>query len=326
DARHGIWSALVRSALMRLRRTEFHPLNWRPNLIILGGDYEKRPYLLELGSVIVQDRGIVTFVEMLTGDIAELAPEWRRMRRSLDERIHERSPNVFGRVEVVRDKYRGAVSIVQAYGIGHLEANTVMMGWPNKSDNMRQYVAMMRDLVTLDRSLLIVNYDARRKLGKMRRIDIWWGGLQGNGGLMLLLAYLITAHHQWRDAEVTVRTIVDNEHQLTTAQANIEQILRGARVAARPVVILRQARRISDIMHDQSRDADLAIAGLRIPSDDADAERFYERMNTLLDGMPTTILVHSARNFESEPVLFDEGVQPTPSRPNVPLDEEEAAE
>lgn len=326
DARHGIWSALVRSALMRLRRTEFHPLNWRPNLIILGGDYEKRPYLLELGSVIVQDRGIVTFVEMLTGDIAELAPEWRRMRRELDERIHERSPNVFGRVEVVTDKYRGAVSIVQAYGIGHLEANTVMMGWPNKSDNMPQYVGMMRDMVTLDRSLLIVNYDARRKLGKQRRIDIWWGGLQGNGGLMLLMAYLITAHHQWRDAEVTVRTIVENEHQLETAQANIEQILRGARVAARPVVILRQARKISDIMHEQSKDADLAIAGLRIPSDDADAERFYERMNTLLDGMPTTILVHSARNFESEPVLFDEGVQPTPSQPNTPPDEEEAAQ
>ena len=312
DARHGIWSALVRSALQRLRRTEFHPLNWRPNLIILGGDYEKRPYLLELGSVIVQDRGIVTFVEMLTGDIGELAPEWRRMRKSLDERIHERSPNVFGRVEVVTDKYRGAVSIVQAYGIGHLEANTVMMGWPNKSDNIAQYVAMMRDMVTLDRSLLIVNYDARRKLGKMRRIDIWWGGLQGNGGLMLLMAYLITAHHNWRDADVTVRTIVENEHQLATAQANIEQILRGARVAALPVVILRQARKISDIMHDQSKDADLAIAGLRIPSDDADAERFYDRMNTLLDGMPTTILVHSARNFESEPVLFDEGVQPTP--------------
>ncbi|MEM9694315.1 MAG: hypothetical protein AAGA56_17320, partial [Myxococcota bacterium] len=67
DARHGIWSALVRSALQRLRKTEYHALNWRPNLLILGGDHEKRPWLLQLGSIIVQDRGIVTFVHMLAG-------------------------------------------------------------------------------------------------------------------------------------------------------------------------------------------------------------------------------------------------------------------
>jgi solute carrier family 12 (sodium/potassium/chloride transporter), member 2 len=315
DARHGIWAALVRSALQRLRRTEFHPLNWRPNLLILGGDYEKRPWLLQLGSIIVQDRGIVTFVELLTGNIAELAPQWRKMRRELDERIQERSPNVFGRVEVVTDKYRGAVSVVQAYGIGHLEANTVMLGWPNKPDNVTAYVRMMRDMVALDRSLLIVNYDARRKLGRYRRIDIWWGGLQGNGGLMLLMAYLITAHHRWRDADVTVRTIVENETQRTTALDNIQGVLKGARVQAEPVVILRNKRSIADIMHSQSKDADLAIAGLRLPGDDDDAAKFFERMSRLLDGMPTTMLVHSARNFESEPVLFDDGAPPAaPSR------------
>ena len=98
DARHGIWSAIVRSALQRLRATEFHPLNWRPNLLILGGDYEKRPWLLQLGSIVVQDRGIVTFIELMTGDIEELAPSWRKERRALDERIHHQFPNVFARL------------------------------------------------------------------------------------------------------------------------------------------------------------------------------------------------------------------------------------
>ena len=58
DARHGIWSALVRSALFRLRRVHFHPSNWRPNLVIFGGSVEKRRHLLDLGSAIVQDRGV----------------------------------------------------------------------------------------------------------------------------------------------------------------------------------------------------------------------------------------------------------------------------
>lgn len=309
DARHGIWAAIVRSALQRLRQTEFHPLNWRPNLIILGGDYEKRPWLLQLGSVIVQERGIVTFVQMLGGDVEQLAPEWRRLRRDLDERIHDRFPNVFARVEVVGDKYDGAVAIAQAYGVGSLEANTVMLGWPRRLENRPGYVRMLRQLVALDRSLLIVHYNRATKLGKHRRIDVWWGGLQGNGGLMLLTAYLITAHNRWSGASVIIRTIVDDEAQRERALSGIQAITASARVQGEAVVLLRDGRTIAEIMHAESAGADLCIVGLRLPQV-GDVDPFFERMNTMLEGMPTTILVHSARTFESEPVLFADDALP----------------
>jgi len=318
DARHGIWAAIVRSALQRLRSTEYHALNWRPNLLILGGDYEKRHYLLTLGSSIVQERGIVTFVHLLTGNIQQLAPEWRTAKRELDQRIHERFPNVFGKVEVVADKYRGSVAVAQAYGIGKIEANTVMLGWLHREEPRERYVEMLRDLVSLDRSLLIVHYNRQRKFGKHRKIHIWWGGLQGNGGLMLLTAYLITAHHLWRNAEVTIRTVVDTEGQRSTAEAGIREVIASARVVAEPVVSLRNDRPIAEIMHEQSQSADLAIAGLRLPAPGTDVDHFFERMGVILSGMPSTILVHSARNFESEPVLFDDGAlsrrpEPPPS-------------
>ena len=324
DARHGIWAAIVRSALQRLRTTEYHALNWRPNLLILGGDYEKRPWLLSLGSAIVQERGIVTFVELLTGNIQELAGQWRTSKKELDARIHEKFPNVFAKVEVVTDKYRGAVSVAQAYGIGKIEANTVLLGWLHNTDKATAYVDMLRDLVSLDRSLLVVHYNKQRKFGKHRKIHVWWGGLQGNGGLMLLMAYLITAHHQWRNAEVTIRTVVDDEDQLRTAEDGIRQVMQSARVIAEPVVLLRQGRGIAEIMHEQSQSADLAIAGLRLPSQGADVDRFFSRMNEILSGMPTTILVHSARNFETEPVLFDD--PPASRRVDPSVKSEEAAQ
>ncbi len=308
DARHGIWAALVRSALQRLRKTEFHPLNWRPNLLILGGDYERRPWLLRLGSIIVQDRGLVTFVQMISGDIESSAEKWKKLRIDLDERLQEKYPNVFGRVDLVQDKYNGAVQIAQAYGIGNLEANTVMLGWPRREKDRVGYVRMLRELSSLDRSLLIVHYNHLRKLGKARRIDIWWGGLQGNGGLMLLSAYLITAHHEWRQAKVSVRTVVDDESQRRKAEEKIRGILASARVEGEPVVILREGRPIAEIMHEHSADADLAIAGLRLPQE-AGVDRFFDRMNTILSDMPTTLLVHSARDFDGEPVLFDQSIR-----------------
>ncbi|MCK5795568.1 MAG: amino acid permease, partial [Deltaproteobacteria bacterium] len=213
DARHGMWSALVRSALHRLRRVHFHPSNWRPNLIVMGGDHEKRSYLVELGSTIVQDHGIVTYFQLVQGEVDEHAASRQERLRRLDDQISERFPNVFSRVDVVNDIYRGVVTVAQSYGVASFEANTVMLGWPKKHEHLERYVTMLRDLVQLDRSLLIVNYNQARKFGDRRHIHIWWGGLQNNGGLMLLMAFLITAHHSWRNAEVTIMMIVSTEDE-----------------------------------------------------------------------------------------------------------------
>lgn len=310
DARHGIWSALVRSALQRLRRIDFHPLNWRPNVVVMGGDHEKRPYLLQLGSAIVQDRGVVTYFQLIKGAVAGHAKSRRTLQRLLDDRLEERFPNVFCRVDVVGDVYRGIVTIAQSYGVGSFEANTVMLGWLHKEEHRAPYVQMLRDLVDLDRSLLLVSYDQQRKLGDRRQIHIWWGGLQGNGGLMLLIAFLLTAHHDWRLAEVSLMTIVGDEEERREAEANIARVVDLGRVEATPRVILRDGRSIAEIIHAESERADLVLLGLALPSTDEGAvTSFFDRMNGLLDGMPTTMLVNSARNFEGEPVLFDQAAR-----------------
>ena len=69
-------------------------------------------------------------------------------------------------------------------------------------------------------------------------------------------------------------------------------------------MIMREGRPIPDVIHAGSAEADLTIIGFALPAPGADPDVFFERMDAILDGMPTTLVVHSARNFESEPVLF----------------------
>ena len=44
----------------------------------------------------------------------------------------------------------------------------------------------------------------RHEPGMTKRVDLWWGGLQNNGDLMLLLAHLLTLNAEWNDARVVV--------------------------------------------------------------------------------------------------------------------------
>lgn len=311
DARHGIWAALVRAALQRLRRADFHPQNWRPNLIILGGNPRKRPHLLHLGNCIVQDRGVVTYFHLVEGCVQELASTRKSLMENFDPVIADKFPNVFYRVDIVPEIYRGTVQTAQSYGLGSFETNSVMVGWPKKPERANNYVNMLRDLATLDRSLLLVSHNQDKGFGTGQQIHVWWGGLRGNGGLMLLIAFLITAHHQWRGANITLLTITENEEKQSAGERKLKKLLQSARIGAHTRVIRRDGQSLAHIMHRESASADLAIVGFALPKPDRDPTAFHQRMNEIVEGLPTTLLVHSARNFDSNPVLFDELDEPT---------------
>jgi len=313
DARHGIWSAMVRSSLHHLKDVKFHPLNWRPNLLILGGDPDRRTYLLRLGSAIVQERGIVSFAHLLRGDVQEHTHERKELIKRIGAQIADEFPNVFYRVDIVPEIYPGIVTLTQGYGVGSLESNSVMLGWPHKRERRAPFIRMLQDLVALDKSVLLVNHKGAQHIGQARQrkrkeIHVWWGGLEGNGGLMLLMAFLLTADHSLRNARVRVMTVVNTDKEEEEAAEGIARIIASARLQARPQVIRRGDREIADIINYESNGADLAILGFRMPTavDDESADAFFDRMNQMLEELPTTIMVHGARDFESEPVLFDD--------------------
>ena len=306
DARHGIWAGLVRTSLQHYRRAPFHPVNWRPNLVIFGGSLARRAHLAELGSALVQDRGIVSFSQLIEGSIVEHSDRRREALELLEEQVQIDFPNLFCRVDVVDDVHRGIVQVAQSYGAGNFEANTVMFGWTDKPERQEALLSALRDLLLLDRSVLIVRHDRDRGLGVGRRIDIWWGGLERNGALMLLLAYLLNSHDRWRDAEVRILTVVPSAERKATAERELAGIMAQTRLAAETRVLIRRTVDIAEVMCEESGRSDLVMVGLRQPRPQEKAAEFFAHYNRILMALPTTMLVASAPSFEGAPVLFED--------------------
>jgi len=322
DARHGIWAALVRSSLHRYRRAQFHPVNWRPNLIIFGGSLARRTYLADLGCALVQDRGIVSFSQLIEGNVRDKAAERQSALALLEEQVKQEYPLLFCRVDVVEDVHRGIVSVAQSYGAGNFEANAVMFGWSDKPERQEALLLSMIDLMALDRSVLAVRFDNQRGFGVGRRIDIWWGGLERNGALMLLLAYLLNSDDHWREAEVRILTVVGSESQQETAERELERVMAQTRLSANRRVLCEPDTVITEIMRRESRDSDLVLLGLRQPRPRETATEFFGHYDRLLDVLPTTMLVASAPSFEGAPVLFDFPSPPEPGAEDPAREEE----
>ena len=93
----------------------------------------------------------------------------------LNNQFQRDFPNVFYRVDVVDELYRGAVSVAQSYGLGTFEANTVLVGWPNEGNVPQTTFKCSGDLIALDKTVMVLRYDPKRRFGNYRRIQIWWG-------------------------------------------------------------------------------------------------------------------------------------------------------
>ncbi len=69
DVRAGMWVAVARYALLKLRRHRGDPRNWRAHILLFVGDPVKRLGLVRLANWFNQNRGVVTACQMVTGDL-----------------------------------------------------------------------------------------------------------------------------------------------------------------------------------------------------------------------------------------------------------------
>ncbi|MCB0013113.1 MAG: hypothetical protein KDE34_14480, partial [Anaerolineales bacterium] len=212
DVQSGIWFAVARYALLQLEEQRWHAKNWRPNLIVFTGQPHNRQPLVEVAQWLSQGRGIVTFFQLMVGDIDQMANAgWRETaRKNIQRYIREEELTAFAEAEVVADFVSGALTVVQAHGISGLEANSTLLGWSGTPAGRQTQMTLLRSLVHLNKNVLLLHHDDTRGFGQRRAINIWWKGRGANADLMLLLAYIIRQHPEWRQADIRLLRIIDH--------------------------------------------------------------------------------------------------------------------
>ncbi len=307
DSWGGFWAAVVQKGVLQLHHRAVDSKNWRPNLVVFGGEPSERQHLIHLANWIVQNRGLCTYFYLIEGDIRTESSRARKLEPGVRNLVSAFYPEMLTRVSVTRDIYQGIVGASQSYGLSGMTPNTVLMGWADESEHPEKFTDLVRDLLALDHNLLFLKHDDQYSFGQHERIDIWWGGLERNGQLMMLLAYLITSADTWVDAVVRINVAVENETTAQKAQANLERIVAESRIRADLNVILRDptTQPIAQTIAEVSSNADLVIIGLRPPRKD-ESDHFIARVGDLLVGVGTVLMVRASSHFDGASLLFDD--------------------
>jgi solute carrier family 12 (sodium/potassium/chloride transporter), member 2 len=305
DVRNGIWLALVRMGLLRIGVGE-DARNWRPHPLVLSGEPTQRWPLIDLANAITHNRGLVTIASVLP-EGAEEAERQAEAETVIQEYLKSRGVEAFVRIVTAPDPFTGAERLVEVYGFGRLIPNTVILGTSEHVERRDRFCLMIEAFHRKRRNVILIRDPHDMGFTDRRRIDVWWGGLQANGGLMLVLAYLLRTNVDWEQAEVRLKLAVKTEDAARSARDELSRVLAELRIGEVILdIIVSGDTPFREVLRTGSRKADIVFLGMAAPTGDpAEFRATYDRMKELSEGLPPTAFVLAAGNLEFAEVLID---------------------
>lgn len=301
DVRRGLWMEVVRTGIFNISH-EQDPKNWRPHMLVLSGAPTRRWILIELASAFTHNRGLITVSSVLPSGSRD-ASQQAKLEATIREYLERRGVQALVRLITAPDPFLGAEQLVEIYGLGPLVPNTILIGDSEELSHRDRYCEMIANLHQAKRNLIILRENRERGFGPRHRIDVWWGGLQANGGLMLILAYLLRTSSQWQNAEVHLKLVVPDRTAAEAAQANLASLVQQLRIGAIPQVLVSDGQPFDEILQNSSESADLVFLGMAKPRENY--TQYYESLQARAAGLPTTLFVLAAPDFAFEEVLTD---------------------
>ncbi len=300
DVRAGFWFALTRHALIKLEGHSIDPRNWRPNITVFTEEIEKEIDMVYLATCFNQKMGVVSVCRIYEGRLSREDIDIEEMESNMRKALSAHNISAFCEVNVSPDFIQGAIDVAQINGVGHLRSNTVMFGWPNDDIELDLLIMIMRTISTIGRSTIITKLTDLKNRGHFRQIDIWWGGMENNGDLMLLLAHLLRMNPMWREARITLRSIVKDDAGKNKLEQYLSETIRSVRIKAEVEVIVNSARAtIAEVIRNNSSKADITFMGLMIP-DSGQEHKYTKKLIELSEGLQSVVFVRNASEFSGK--------------------------
>ena len=302
DTRRGMWMTLLRTGIFQVG-DYIDPKNWQPNILVLSGAPTKRWNLIELADAFTQNRGLITVSSILPVGSHSVRQKGK-METTLREQIEKRDVQALVRLVTAPSMFEGASNILEIYGIGPLTPNTFLLGASFTPEHRESYCKLVTKIHRAQRNVLILNENSNFGFGSRRQVDVWWGGLNNNGGLMLLLAYLLRSHPDWHNARVNLKLVVEDETEVQQARDHVNDLVKELRVGVEVKVVVSDKRSFPQILRESSRKADLIFLGLPEPTENFVED--YTRLISWTADLPTTVLVLSTSDYSYEEVLSED--------------------
>ena len=296
----------VREHLLAADAVPEHPRSWRPHVLLFSDDSHRRKKLFDFASWVQGQSGFTTAVRILEGQGVKTLQERKQAEAELRKDIQEHGISAFPLVVVAPDLAMGVYSLIQAFGVGPLKANTILLNWVKQTPSEdlegreNRFGRNLRIAYSLGRNIVILaaKHDAWEALKEAppesRRIDVWWWG-NATSQLMLLFAYLMTRGKEWEGAKIRLLAVSMAPESDETLQ-DIRNVLDAVRIDAEPEVVIQPS---AEAVASYSGDASFVFLPFRFKGSQIE-DPFDGSFEDLLSKLPVVVLVLAGEDIDLE--------------------------
>jgi len=213
-ATDGILESTTVHNLIQMRSVKHHAKTFRPHLLVLSDDFHSDLSIFRMMNIIrSKAQGLLVISKILHGYLH------KHYKRYLDfEDDYLKKEGLKGCVvQIIAPSTRQGVQVLyQCLGLDKLTPNVIVFpyleDWRKESENkVDEWRNIIRDCFECNKSAMIPRHLDKIPWEKQKfegRIDIWW--LVDDGGLTLLIPYLINTKTAWNSCKLRVITTPDN--------------------------------------------------------------------------------------------------------------------
>ncbi|XP_066482618.1 solute carrier family 12 member 5 [Tiliqua scincoides] len=249
DGIRGLSLSAARYALLRLEEGPPHTKNWRPQLLVLVRvDQDQNvvhPQLLSFTNQLKAGKGLTIVGSVLEGTFLDNHPQVQRAEESIRRQMEAEKVKGFCRVVTSSNVRDGVSYLIQSCGLGGLQHNTVLVGWPrnwrSKEDHQtwRNFIELVRETTAGHMALLVAKnvamFPANSERFSEGHIDVWW--IVHDGGMLMLLPFLLRQHKVWRKCKMRIFTVAQMDDNSIQMKKDLTTFLYHLRITAEVEVV-----------------------------------------------------------------------------------------
>ncbi|XP_033964872.1 solute carrier family 12 member 7 isoform X4 [Pseudochaenichthys georgianus] len=264
DGIRGLSLNAARYALIRLEEAPPHTKNWRPQvLVLLNVDSDqgvKHPRLLSLTTQLKAGKGLTIVGNVLVGTYLTKDTESKKAELNIKSAMSAERTKGFCHVVVSSNLRDGVSHLIQSAGLGGMKHNTILMAWPgtwrqsNDPQSWKNFIETVRESTATQHALLVAkNVDSfptnQDRLGE-GTIDVWW--VVHDGGLLMLLPFLLRQHKVWRKCKMRIFTVAQMDDNSIQMKKDLQMFLYHLRLDAEVEVVEMHDNDISAFTYEKT--------------------------------------------------------------------------
>ncbi|XP_074478027.1 solute carrier family 12 member 7 isoform X2 [Sebastes fasciatus] len=264
DGIRGLSLNAARYALIRLEEAPPHTKNWRPQLLVLlnldSDQGVKHSRLLSLTTQLKAGKGLTIVGNVLVGTYLTKEDEAKKAEQNIKAAMSAEKTKGFCHVVVSSNLRDGVSHLIQSAGLGGMKHNTVLMAWPgtwrqsNDPQSWKNFIETVRESTAANQALLVAkNVDSfptnQDRLGE-GTIDVWW--VVHDGGLLMLLPFLLRQHKVWRKCKMRIFTVAQMDDNSIQMKKDLQMFLYHLRLNAEVEVVEMHDNDISAFTYEKT--------------------------------------------------------------------------